>query len=229
MLPVRAIYRRARDREQIAINPTRKLHLPAVRARRERTAAASEAAALLNALPTGERALWATAFYAGLRRGELRALDWADIDLERNLIHVHQSWDPQAGMIPPKSRAGTRQVPIPTVLRTHLLSHHLHQGRPHKGFVFANKHSRPFDPGTTLTRARKSWKAAGLRQITLHECRHSYAAYMIAAGINAKALSTYMGHTSITVTLDRYGHLLPGNEQQAANALDNWLISDQAQ
>lgn len=43
---------------------------------------------------------------------------------------------------------------------------------------------------------------------------------MIAAGINTKALSTYMGHASITITLDRYGHLLPGNEQQAANLLD---------
>ena len=46
---------------------------------------------------------------------------------------------------------------------------------------------------------------------------------MIAAGINTKALSTYMGHSSITITLDRYGHLLPGNEQQAAHLLDTWL------
>ena len=46
---------------------------------------------------------------------------------------------------------------------------------------------------------------------------------MIAAGINSKALSTYMGHSSITITLDRYGHLLPGNETQAAHLLDTWL------
>ena len=46
---------------------------------------------------------------------------------------------------------------------------------------------------------------------------------MIAAGINTKALSTYMGHASITITLDRYGHLLPGNEHQAAALLDTWL------
>ena len=46
---------------------------------------------------------------------------------------------------------------------------------------------------------------------------------MIAAGINTKALSTYMGHASITITLDRYGHLLPGNEHQAATLLDGWL------
>jgi integrase len=46
---------------------------------------------------------------------------------------------------------------------------------------------------------------------------------MIAAGINTKALSTYMGHASITITLDRYGHLLPGNEHEAARLLDQWL------
>jgi integrase len=46
---------------------------------------------------------------------------------------------------------------------------------------------------------------------------------MIAAGINAKALSTYMGHSSITITLDRYGHLLPGNETEAASMLEAWL------
>jgi integrase len=46
---------------------------------------------------------------------------------------------------------------------------------------------------------------------------------MIAAGINTKALSTYMGHSSITITLDRYGHLLPGNETQAAQLLETWL------
>jgi len=46
---------------------------------------------------------------------------------------------------------------------------------------------------------------------------------MIAAGVNAKALSTYIGHSSITITLDRYGHLMPGNETEAAELLDAYL------
>ena len=50
---------------------------------------------------------------------------------------------------------------------------------------------------------------------------------MIAAGINPKALSTYMGHSTITITLDRYGHLLPGNEVEAATMLDTWLQATQ--
>jgi len=92
--------------------------------------------------------------------------------------------------------------------------------------VFPNKRgNKPFNPGTLKLHTTTAWAAKGLTPIGLHECRHSYAAYMIAAGINSKALSTYMGHSSITITLDRYGHLLPGNESEAASLLDNWLTT----
>jgi len=227
-LPLRAIYRRALQRDEIAVNPTLKLSLPAVRGRRDQIADPSHAAALINALPEGDRALWATALYAGLRRGELQALTWHDIDLNGGLIHVNGSWDMRAGPISPKSRAGRRRIPLTPTLRRHLLAHQLHQGRPETGYVFANSHGRPFDPTTILNRAKTTWNKAELKPLTLHECRHSYAAYMIAAGINAKALSTYMGHSTITTTLDRYGHLLPGNETHAANLLEALLTPGQA-
>lgn len=57
----------------------------------------------------------------------------------------------------------------------------------------------------------------------LHECRHTVASMMIAAGVNAKALSTYMGHVSVMISLDRYGHLMSGNEEEAAGLLDGYL------
>jgi integrase len=62
-----------------------------------------------------------------------------------------------------------------------------------------------------------------LGPITLHEARQTYASLMIAAGVDAKALSTDMGHSSITITIDRYGHLFPGNEDEAAGLLDAYL------
>jgi integrase len=224
ILPLRALYRRALNRGEVALDPTRGLALPAVRGTRERIAVPTEASALLDALPLRERALWATALYAGLRMGELQALDWTHIDLEADLLRVERSWDRTAGFIQPKSRAGRRRVPISNTLRAHLLAHRLQQGSGGHGLVFPNQRGdKPFNPATTNNRAKHAWAEAGLHPITLHECRHSYAAYMIAAAINTKALSTYMGHTSITITLDRYGHLLPGNEHQAATLLDNWL------
>jgi integrase len=70
--------------------------------------------------------------------------------------------------------------------------------------------------------------AAGVDAPTLHECRHGYASLMIAAGVNVKALSSYMGHSSIQITYDRYGHLMPGNEEEAAGLLDAYLVRSAA-
>lgn len=59
--------------------------------------------------------------------------------------------------------------------------------------------------------------------LTLHEARHTYASLMIHAGVNAKALSRFTGHANIGVTLDLYGHLLPGSEDEAATLFDAYL------
>jgi integrase len=80
------------------------------------------------------------------------------------------------------------------------------------GLVFRSARGSHFDPSTVTARARRSWAAAKLSPFGLHEARHTYASLMIAAGVNANTLKVYMGHSSITVTLDRYGHLFPGNE-----------------
>jgi integrase len=69
----------------------------------------------------------------------------------------------------------------------------------------------------------RAWKAAGLDPITPHEARHTFASMMIAAGVNAKAIATYMGHSSIQITYDTYGHLMPGNEAEARGLLDAYL------
>jgi integrase len=225
LMPLRAIFRRAVSRSEVAINPTTGIELPAVRGKRDRIASPREAAVLIAALPEDEGALWSTALYAGLRRGELMALDWEHVDLVAGLIKVQRSYDPKAGVyVTPKSRAGTRQVPIASVLRERLIAYKLRTGRS-TGLVFPSRNNTPFDPCSVKSRADKAWKKAGLIPIGLHEARHTFASLMIAAGVNAKALSTYMGHASITITLDRYGHLMPGNEQEAAALLGTDLNS----
>jgi Phage integrase family len=90
---------------------------------------------------------------------------------------------------------------------------------------------RPGDPPdfeNLQDRADTAWAKAGLERITPHECRHTFASLMIAAGVNAKALSTFMGHANISITLDRYGHLMPGSEAEAAGLLDAYLAADRA-
>ena len=121
VMPLRAIFRRAIARGDVTVNPTTGIELPAVRGRRERIASAIEAAKLLDALPETDRALWACAFYAGIRLGELQALRDEDVDLLTGMIHVRRSWDKIEGPIEPKSRAGVRKVPIIAALRVVLL------------------------------------------------------------------------------------------------------------
>lgn len=219
--PLRAICRRAIALGDLAVSPCDGLRLPGEQGKRERIAAPEEAAALIAALPEGYRPLWATAFYTGLRCGELQALDWEHVDLDANVIRVERSWDRVAGFIEAKSDAGRRTVPIPGVLRPHLAAQRLATGA--RGLVFPTIHGNVFERANVRKVARRWWAKGGLAPINLHECRHTYASLMIAAGVNAKALSTYMGHASIRITLDRYGHLMPGNEAEAAGLLDTYL------
>jgi integrase len=101
-----------------------------------------------------------------------------------------------------------------------LLDEHLMSLGWTDGLIFGAWAVSPLAPDPVRKRAQAAWKLAKLNAITLHECRHTFASLVIAAGVNAKALSTYMGHANICITLDRYGHLMPGNENEAAALLD---------
>jgi integrase len=231
--PLRVIFRRSVSRGEIAVNPTNGLELPAARGRRERVASPIEAAELIAALPPRDRGLWSTAMYAGLRRGELLALPWEDVDLSGGVIRIERSYDPKEGVfVAPKTKAGRRSVPIASVLRSVLIEHRLATGRS-EGLAFGATAERPFTPSNATRHACTAWKNANklrreaglepLEPISLHECRHTFASLMIASGVNAKALASYMGHASVTITYDRYGHLMPGNESEAAALLDAYL------
>jgi integrase len=151
------------------------------------------------------------------------ALQVQDIDLGAGLIHVCRGWDTREGEITPKN-GKPRKVPISTTLRDHLDGHLLGLGRS-DGLVFGVNATSPFVISTTIKHADKRWETAQVERITMHEARHTFASLMIAAGVNAKALSTYMGHANISITLDLYGHLMPGNEAEAAGLLDAYLTS----
>jgi hypothetical protein len=112
-------------------------------------------------------------------------------------------------------------VPIASALPVHLRE--LAEASGGVGLVLGRGPDEPFAPVTVNSRAQRTWRRAGLDPIGLHECRHTFASFMIAAGVNAKALSVYMGHASVTITFDLYGHLMPGNEQEAARLLDAYL------
>jgi integrase len=218
----------------LPVDPTRGLRLPAVTGRRDRIATSDEARRLLAALDEEDRVIWATAMYAGVRHGELRALRVENIDLERKRIQIRHGWDQYEGEIDPKSEKGKRTTIIINLLAELLKEHLQRTGRTGADLIFGRTPTLPFDSNTIYNRARKAWNAAReqedkedtisidrrIREIGLHECRHTAVSHMLDAGITIDKVSKFMGHSSITVTIDRYGHLLPGGEAEAAALLD---------
>jgi integrase len=236
--PLQALYRRLQDRG-IPTNPTRDLGLPTGYKRRERIATVDEAAELIAALPESERALWATAFYGGLRRGELRALRVENVNGE---IRVEAGWDDVEGEQAPKSEKGKRTVPLPAILRPYIKGHIERTGRSGKDLVFGSTALHPFTPKNVRRKALNAWEAENKKRaeenekrkaegqsersllvpITLHEARHTYVTLMHAAGLSLEEIGDYVGHGSAYMT-DRYRHLIEGREKDAASAFDAYL------
>jgi integrase len=139
--------------------------------------------------------------------------------LASGVIRVERALDHKGETVAPKSRSGRGIVPIVGALRELLLDLRLDSSG---GYVFG-KGELPFPPSSLYARARRAWRKAGLKPIGLHEARHTCASIMIAAGVNAKAITDYLGHSSIEVTFDLYGHLMPGNEAEAVALIDAYL------
>lgn len=115
---------------------------------------------------------------------------------------------------------------MPALLRDHLMDRRLLvEDSGEDVLVFGQAYGRPFQANVIYRRADRAWSKVGLGRLRLHQARHTYASFMIAAGVNAKALSSFMGHSSIKVTFDLYGHLMPGTEGEAALLLDRYLGS----
>lgn len=222
VLPLRLVYRRAKTRGLVTVDPTDGLELPAKPVGARKPPPPGHALKLVDALPDTDRGLWATAMFTGLRRGELLALRWQDVNLDGGTLRVERSWNPCHGYGKPKSAKGVRSVPVGRRLVPILREHMLRTGR-RDGLLFTTNGDTPPQPSAVQARADAAWKARGLDRVTLHACRHLYASMCIAAGVNAHALSKYMGHASIATTFDLYGHMFPGNEAEAAGLLDSYL------
>jgi hypothetical protein len=167
----------------------------------------------------------ATAFYAGLRRGELRALRWCDVDVARAMIRVSRSWDRLEGAVTPKSASGRRLVPIGGTLRDFLAEHRADSrwSGDAEGLAFGRTPDEAFEPSTLADRARKAWQEADLPSITLHEARHTHASLMAAAGVPLEDVADYMGHSTVEVTRTLYRHRYPDSRRRAADALEAFL------
>jgi integrase len=166
-----------------------------------------------------------TAIFTGMRLSELRGLRWSDVDLEAGVIHVRQRADAWRKIGPTKSKAGMRDIPLTPMALNALKQWRLGCPKGDLDLVFpntlgnvemmANIHSRCW--GLLQIKCGLT-DEAGKPRYTFHALRHVAASLFIRyLGWSPKRLQTVMGHASVTMTFDRYGHLFENVESDRAD------------
>lgn len=181
-------------------------------------------------------ALWVLAISTGMRQGELLALRWQDVDFKAGAVTVNQAVEWVKGkpiIAEPKTRTSRRTVPLASVALEALKRHRARQAEERlaagpewkdQGLVFTTRTGRIIDKNNLAKRAFPRLLAkAGVKPIRFHDLRHSAATFLLAQGLPVKTVQQVLGHATATMTLDRYGHVLPNAERAAASAMDALL------
>ena len=181
-------------------------------------------------------ALFHTALYTGMRRSELLALRWCDVDFIYSQISVsrslHHLKDGSFIFTQPKSAKSKRTISLSSFAIVTLNRHRKNQeairtplGISLKGndLVFSNLDGTPLRPNTITRAWNTAAKRAGIKVIRLHDARHSHASILLKAGVHPKIVQERLGHSSIAITLDTYSHVAPGLQKAAAESFDRLL------
>jgi integrase len=160
------------------------------------------------------------AIFTGLRRGELLALQWGDVDWNRRKLRVRRTLY-RGTFTRPKTPNAVRDVDLsPRTVETLRLCQIMYPPLA-SDLVFRTRDDHPLDPDNLVKRVfRPTLARAGIRRIRFHDLRHTYATLLINQGANIKYISKQMGHASVQITLDRYGHLLPDTGREEMQKLD---------
>ena len=176
----------------------------------------TEVLALLDAANPKARALVCLAALAGLRASELRALDWAHLNLGSNpTVTIEQRADKWSTIGSPKSESARRTIPLGQRTAQALREWRLAQP-PGRTLVFGTRTGRP-DALTNLQRSLLAplCATAKVRRYTWHALRHYCISTWLAARIDLKTVQTWAGHATLALTIDRYGHLIPRDDDHA--------------
>jgi integrase len=204
-------------------NPVAKLPLPRIERHEMRFLDTDGLWSLAEHFDPRYRAFVLLGGFGGLRLGEMLALRWRRVDLLRRRIQVSETLVDIGGHLsfgPPKTRAAVRAVPLPTFVCDEL-SVLAHPGVDPDTLVFRSPDGLPIR--ATLFR-RRFWNpavtAAGLAPLRIHDLRHTAVSLWISEGANPKQVAAMAGHTSVSVVLDRYGHLYPQHEDALMQRLE---------
>lgn len=173
----------------------------------------------------------AIALGTGMRRGEILALRWSDLETDLSVAHVRRSVHPTRDGLAyelPKTKRSRRAVVLPAYLRVLLDSQRDGQKKrrersgstePHD-LIVDDPSGAPMHPDSLSGGWRRALRHANLPPVRFHDLRHAHATLMLQQGVHPKIVSERLGHSSIGITLDTYSHVLPSMQEEAARAAD---------
>jgi integrase len=182
--------------------------------------------------------LFYQALFTGMRRSELLALRWCDVDLVLGRVQVtrslHQLKGGEIVIRSPKSERSRRAVSLPPSAVVVFQEEREKQrkeraavglGLKDDDLIFRDLEGRPLRPDTVTHAWTKLVRRIGLRGIRLHDCRHTHASLMLKQGVHPKIVQERLGHASIGLTLDTYSHVVPGLQEAAAAGFDKIIAA----
>ena len=224
------------DLNKITRNPATKATKPRVAKRRAKVLDEGQMAKLLAAAKdTHMFAPLLVALTTGVRRGELLALPWSAVDLESGRIRIEQSVEqlpadgdgPRVRIKPPKTESSRRTIALPAIAVEILKRHRVEQieqrmalGLGRAELVFTEIDGSMIVPDVFTHRLTRLAASVGLK-CSPHTLRHTMATALLRAGQHVKIVAERLGHSSITMTLDTYSHVLPDMQEEAAAAMND--------
>ena len=206
---------------------------PSLQASKRRALTFPEAQRLL-AAASGDRleALFVIALTMGLRRGELLGLRWSDLDPADHVLRIERAIQRAMGQlrfVEPKTPRSRRVLPVPQVAMAAFNAHRARQARERvaagdswhdEDLIFSSSIGTPMEPRNVNRRFDELRAKAGLDWLRLHDLRHACATYLLANGVEPRTVMEILGHSTIRLTMDLYGHVLPDRLRAAASAMD---------
>jgi integrase len=171
-------------------------------------------------------ALYLLAIAGGFRQGELLGLHWEDVDLKSGQIHVNHTVQELRGVglviSEPKTDSSRRTVPIPK-MAVEALQTLYDASSEHKGLIFTTKNHTPFSQRNLLRHFHDTLHELGLPTMRFHTLRHTFASLMLSQNVHPKVVQEMLGHSTITLTLDTYSHLIPSMQHDASQKINDIL------
>jgi integrase len=226
--------------QMISGNPCRRVKAPRVESNETSYLDEEQAAALVSALdsaPIKYRAMILLLLNTGLRRGELCALSWDDIDFDKAVLSVRKNavYRPGVGVFitTPKTKQSLRSIKLPASTipmlkqyRAHLAEQRISLGDlwEDNNLVFPGQTGKPMRPDTLTNWFSKFAAKHGLPHVTIHGLRHTNATLLIAAGTNLRTVAGRLGHAQSSTTANIYAHAIKSADAAAAEVLETVLF-----